>query len=129
MDNPSANVDAPELLTHITYVAANELQKQRLTEQLREKSYHDPLTGLQNRLAYEEKLLALQNGSERPIGVGCVDINGLKYLNDTLGHDYGNKALLRACDVMKTSFEPELIYRVSGDEFIANADAVMSALK
>ena len=118
VDNPSANVDAPELLTHITYVAANELQKQRLTEQLREKSYHDPLTGLQNRLAYEEKLLALQNGSERPIGVGFVDINGLKYLNDTLGHDYGNKALLRACDVMKTYFEPETLYRVSGDEFI-----------
>lgn len=118
VDNPSANVDAPELLTHITYVAANELQKQRLTEQLREKSYHDPLTGLQNRLAYEEKLLALQNGSERPIGVGFVDINGLKYLNDTLGHDYGNKALLRACDVMKTYFEPEMLYRVSGDEFI-----------
>lgn len=118
VDNPSANVDAPELLTHITYVAANELQKQRLTEQLREKSYHDPLTGLQNRLAYEEKLLALQNGSERPIGVGCVDINGLKYLNDTLGHDYGNKALLRACDVMKTYFEPEMLYRVSGDEFV-----------
>ena len=118
VDNPSANVDAPELLTHITYVAANELQKQRLTEQLREKSYHDPLTGLQNRLAYEEKLLALQNGSERPIGVGFVDINGLKYLNDTVGHDYGNKALLRACDVMKTYFEPEMLYRVSGDEFI-----------
>ena len=118
VDNPSANVDAPELLTHITYVAANELQKQRLTEQLREKSYHDPLTGLQNRLAYEEKLFALQNGSERPIGVGFVDINGLKYLNDTLGHDYGNKALLRACDVMKTYFEPEMLYRVSGDEFI-----------
>lgn len=118
VDNPSANVDAPELLTHITYVAANELQKRLLTEELTEKSYHDPLTGLQNRLAYEEKLLALQNGSERPIGVGFLDINGLKYLNDTLGHDYGNKALLRACDVMKTYFEPEMLYRVSGDEFI-----------
>lgn len=35
-----------------------------------------------------------------------------------MGHDYGNKALLRACDVMKTYFEPEMLYRVSGDEFI-----------
>lgn len=118
VDNPSANVDASDLLTHITYVAANELQKRLLTEELTEKSYHDSLTGLQNRLAYEEKLLALQNGKERPIGVGFVDINGLKYLNDTLGHDYGNKALLRACDVMKTYFVPEMLYRVSGDEFI-----------
>ena len=90
----------------------------RYVSDLTAKSYRDPLTGLQSRLAYEEKLLALQNGSERPIGVGFVDINGLKYLNDTLGHDYGNKALLRACDVMKTYFEPEMLYRVSGDEFI-----------
>ena len=118
VDNPASHMDAPELLMQVTYIAANELQKRLLTEELTEKSYHDPLTGLQNRLAYEEKLLALQNGSERPIGVGFVDINGLKYLNDTLGHDYGNKALLRACDVMKTYFEPETLYRVSGDEFI-----------
>ena len=118
VDNPASHMDAPELLMQVTYIAANELQKHLLTEELTEKSYHDPLTGLQNRLAYEEKLLALQNGSERPIGVGFVDINGLKYLNDTLGHDYGNKALLRACDVMKTYFEPEMLYRVSGDEFI-----------
>ena len=118
VDNPASHMDAPELLMQVTYIAANELQKRLLTEELTEKSYHDPLTGLQNRLAYEEKLLALQNGSERPIGVGFVDINGLKYLNDTLGHDYGNKALLRACDVMKTYFEPEILYRVSGDEFI-----------
>ena len=118
VDDPASHMDAPELLMQVTYIAANELQKHLLTEELTEKSYHDPLTGLQNRLAYEEKLLALQNGSERPIGVGFVDINGLKYLNDTLGHDYGNKALLRACDVMKTYFEPETLYRVSGDEFI-----------
>lgn len=90
----------------------------RYVSDLDAKSYRDPLTGLQNRLAYEEKLLALQNGSERPIGVGFVDINGLKYLNDTLGHDYGNKAILRTCDVMKRYFEPETLYRVSGDEFI-----------
>lgn len=118
VDNPVSHMDAPELLMQVTYIAANELQKRLLTEELTEKSYHDPLTGLQNRLAYEEKLLALQNGSERPIGVGFLDINGLKYLNDTLGHDYGNKALLRACDVMKTYFESETLYRVSGDEFI-----------
>lgn len=90
----------------------------RYVSDLTAKSYRDALTGLQNRLAYEEKLLALQNGKERPIGVGFVDINGLKYLNDTLGHDYGNKAILRTCDVMKRYFEPEMLYRVSGDEFI-----------
>ena len=119
VDNPKANADAPELLTQITYIAANELQKRRLTENLTEKSYRDPLTGLQNRLAYDEALVKLKGPAiGQGIGVGFVDLNGLKYLNDTLGHEYGNKAIQRVCAVMRDNFELEMLYRVSGDEFI-----------
>lgn len=119
VDNPKANADAPELLTQITYIAANELQKRRLTENLTEKSYRDPLTGLQNRLAYDEALVKLKGPAiGQGIGVGFVDLNGLKYLNDTLGHEHGNKAIQRVCAVMRDNFELEMLYRVSGDEFI-----------
>ena len=90
----------------------------RYMSDLTARSCRDPLTGLQNRLAYEEKLLALQSGTEHTIGAGFVDINGLKYINDTLGHDHGNKAILRTCGVMKNYFEPEMLYRISGDEFV-----------
>lgn len=119
IDNPTANVDAPELLTQITYIAANELQKRRLTEDLTEKSYHDPLTGFQNRLAYDEALSTLKGPAVgQGIGVGFVDMNGLKYLNDTLGHEHGNKAIKRTCSVMRECFDADVLYRVSGDEFI-----------
>ena len=119
IDNPSANVDAPELLTQITYIAANELQKRLLTEDLTEKSCHDPLTGLQNRLAYDEALDKLKGSAiGQGIGVGFVDLNGLKYLNDTLGHEHGNKAIKRTCSAMRECFDEEVLYRVSGDELI-----------
>ena len=49
-------MDALTLLTQLTYIIANELQKRLLTEALTEKSYQDPLTGLNNRLAYDEML-------------------------------------------------------------------------
>lgn len=119
IDNPSANVDAPELLTQITYIAANELQKRLLTEDLTKKSYHDPLTGLQNRLAYDEALAKLKGPAiGQGIGVGFVDMNGLKYLNDTLGIEHGNKAIKRTCRAMRDCFDADMLYRVSGDEFV-----------
>ena len=86
VDNPSDNVDAPEFLSQVTYIAANELQKRLLTEELTFKSYHDSLTKLKNRLAYDETLERLL-GTEEPTGVCFIDLNGLKWLNDNLGYD------------------------------------------
>ena len=74
VDNPRAHMDAPELLTQVTYIAANELEKRQLTEELRFKSYHDALTGLKNRLAYDETLDDLL-GKRLPTGVGFLDMN------------------------------------------------------
>lgn len=117
VDNPHAHMDAPEMLAQITYIAANELQKRTLTDELIVKSYLDPLTGLRNRLAYDETLGHLL-GKEIPIGVGFLDLNGLKWINDNLGHDMGNKALRRICEILLKYIQKEYIYRISGDEFV-----------
>ena len=53
-----------------------------------------------------------------PCGVGFADLNGLKYVNDTFGHEYGDKVLVRLAEVMKQYFPEDQIYRISGDEFI-----------
>ena len=117
VDNPHAHMDAPEMLAQITYVAANELQKRTLTYELTVKSYLDPLTGLRNRLAYDEALGYLL-GKEIPTGVGFLDLNGLKWINDNLGHDMGNKALRRVCEILLKYIQKEYVYRISGDEFV-----------
>lgn len=117
VDNPHAHMDAPEMLAQITYIAANELQKRNLTDELTVKSYLDPLTGLRNRLAYDETLGHLL-GKEIPTGVGFLDLNGLKWINDNLGHDMGNKALRRVCETLLKYIQKEYVYRISGDEFV-----------
>lgn len=117
VDNPHAHMDAPEMLAQITYIAANELQKRTLTDELTVKSYLDPLTGLRNRLAYDEALGYLL-GKEIPTGVGFLDLNGLKWINDNLGHDMGNKALRRVCEILLKYIQKEYVYRISGDEFV-----------
>ena len=117
IDNPRSHMDALTLLTQLTYIIANELQKRVLTEALTKKSYQDPLTGLNNRLAYDEMLDHLR-GKEFPVGVGFLDINGLKWINDTLGHDMGNKVIQKICTILNEHIEQQYIYRISGDEFV-----------
>ena len=117
VDNPQSHMDAPELLTQLTYVAANELQKRQLTDELRFKSFHDALTGLKNRLAYDETLEDLL-GKRLPTGVGFLDMNSLKWINDHHGYDMGNRAIRLVCKILKEHFPEECIYRISGDEFV-----------
>lgn len=117
IDNPRSHMDALTLLTQLTYIIANELQKRLLTEALTKKSYQDPLTGLNNRLAYDEMLDHLR-GKEFPVGVGFLDINGLKWINDTLGHDMGNKVIQKICTILNEHIEQQYIYRISGDEIV-----------
>lgn len=133
IDNPRSHMDALTLLTQLTYIIANELQKRLLTEALTKKSYQDPLTGLNNRLAYDEMLDHLR-GKEFPVGVGFLDINGLKWINDTLGHDMGNKVIQKICTILNEHIEQQYIYRISGDEFVmiwpdADYKVFMSAAK
>lgn len=117
IDNPRSHMDALTLLTQLTYIIANELQKRLLTEALTKKSYQDPLTGLNNRLAYDEMLDHLR-GKVFPVGVGFLDINGMKWINDTLGHDMGNKVIQKICTILNEHIEQQYIYRISGDEFV-----------
>lgn len=117
INNPRSHMDALTLLTQLTYIIANELQKRLLTEALTKKNYQDPLTGLNNRLAYDEMLDHLR-GKEFPVGVGFLDINGLKWINDTLGHDMGNKVIQKICTILNEHIEQQYIYRISGDEFV-----------
>ncbi len=117
VDDPQGGMESTELLTHIAYFISDEVQKRELHARLLANSYTDTLTGLPNRLSYDETIDSLQ-GRELPTGVGYLDINGLKWVNDHLGHAYGNQVILKACQVMCRFFPKKQIYRVSGDEFV-----------
>ena len=105
-ENLRQNVDAPKLLEKIAYMAAGELHQ---------KAYYDPLTMCYNRIAYDEMLDRLC-GTEQPIGVGCLNLNGLRRINDSLGYRYGDKAIYKACSLLKSCFGYKNVYRVSGDD-------------
>jgi PAS domain S-box-containing protein len=64
--------------------------RKRMESELMHLSIHDTLTGLHNRFLYEEELRRLDTGRLDPIGVVMCDLDGLKLVNDNLGHDVGD---------------------------------------
>ena len=81
-------------------------------------AYYDQMTGLQNRRAYAEKIDQFMDNRPSECCVVMADINGLKEMNDTHGHEAGDELIIGAAECLKQSFPGvELIYRIGGDEF------------
>jgi len=92
-------------------------------EAAHQKAYKDGLTGVKNKLAYLEALVEIEesfeNGSLKEYGVVVFDLNGLKTINDTLGHEAGDEYIKSACRLICVQFEHSPVFRVGGDEFVA----------
>lgn len=82
-------------------------------------AYHDGLTGLPNRAAYEQKLRAAIRSAERdPLAMLFIDLDGFKVINDTLGHEVGDAVLRRAAEAFGGVIGPgDFLARLGGDEF------------
>lgn len=89
--------------------------------QLQQQATTDDLTGLLNRRAFfgEAELLFPERPLGRPDTVALLDLDGLKTVNDSLGHAAGNELLVRAADSMRAAAGPDaLVARLGGDEFV-----------
>jgi len=82
-------------------------------------SYHDKLTGLYNRRFYEVELKRLDTERNLPISIIMADVNGLKFLNDTFGHNKGDELLQKAAvAIQKACRADDIVARWGGDEFL-----------
>ena len=87
------------------------------TEILRRMSYEDALTGLHNRHMFNQIVHAAPNDPITRLGVACIDLNGLKQINDENGHGAGDELLRQAAWHLQNVF-PHEVYRTGGDEFV-----------
>jgi len=82
-------------------------------------SYHDHLTGLYNRRFYEEELKRLDTERNLPLTIVIGDVNGLKLINDSFGHDKGDELIKKVAEVIKNGCRADdIIARLGGDEFV-----------
>ncbi|RQD69186.1 MAG: diguanylate cyclase [Tindallia sp. MSAO_Bac2] len=93
-------------------------EARKTEEELIYLRFRDRLTDLYNRDFFEEELQRLDTERQYPLSVIISDIDGLKMVNDVLGHQEGDKLVQRAAQVMKDCFRDEdIICRTGGDEF------------
>jgi diguanylate cyclase (GGDEF)-like protein len=105
--------------SHIILLAMEDITSRKEAEvTLRHCSTHDILTGLYNRAFFDEELERLAQSRMFPMSVVMADVNGLKTVNDTLGHAAGDQLIRLAARIIKDAFRTEdIVARIGGDEF------------
>lgn len=104
--------------------AANEelkaevIERKAAEEKMTYLSLHDALTGLYNRTFFEEEMARYVANQTSNVGLIMCDVDGLKLINDSMGHDNGDALLLATANLIKNCFRStDVVARVGGDEF------------
>lgn len=109
-----------ETIELVSFFLSSEIANHLFLQRLEYLSNVDMLTGVYNRncmnVNVDELALKLEF-DPKPFNVAFCDLNGLKTINDTGGHDKGDKLLVNAAEVLKEIFNDDKIYRAGGDEF------------
>ena len=96
-------------------------ERKALEEQLRQLAFHDPLTLLANRSLFRNRVqhaLTLTHRSRQRVAVMFLDLDNFKNINDSLGHDAGDRLLQAAAQRLVKSTRPsDTVARLGGDEF------------
>jgi diguanylate cyclase (GGDEF)-like protein/PAS domain S-box-containing protein len=113
LDDP----DVGALVLHVRDIT----ERLSLQAQLGFRTFHDELTGLPNRALLRDRLQRALNRSGTAagcqVGLLCIDLDGFKAVNDTLGHDHGDLLLRVIADRLDTLGSGGMVARLGGDEF------------
>jgi len=129
--DPARLAPSPDLearLHGLAGQASSALRNAHLVEQIRHQALHDPLTGLPNRaliLDRADQMLARGHRDRTPVSALFLDLDGFKGINDTLGHEAGDK-LLQAVAARLNSVvrHCDTLARLGGDEFVVLVNGV-----
>jgi len=110
------------LIYFITQLIISKMKLREKNTKLKDIAHYDPLTGLRNRLYLESDINSvIQNYFEHhaPYAVLMFDIDWFKEVNDTYGHDVGDRVLKELSTILRSSVRKEdKIYRAGGEEFV-----------
>lgn len=113
---PLRNADG-EIIS-ILKICQDITDRKKYEENLRYLSTHDQLTGLYNRLFFDEEMKRIASSRDFPVSIVIADINGLKQINDAGGHEKGDQAIRMAAQSIMAAFRVgDVVARIGGDEF------------
>lgn len=115
-------IDREDINAPLILLAMEDLtERRRLAEEIREISLKDQLTDVYNRhgfLAFAEQHFLAAKRTKRQLMLAFVDVDDMQWINDTLGHEEGDKTLVDTADILRQTFrESDIIGRIGSDEF------------
>ena len=118
-EKTTGNTDEIEMMNERIFSLQEKLSKQ--IQLVRSRAYIDGLTGLNNRVAYEEHVSRLEDeirGGTADFAIALFDVNSLKEVNDKYGHKKGDEVIRSASFALQNTFREGKLYRIGGDEFL-----------
>ncbi len=97
------------------------ISAEKKAENMQQLANRDALTGIRNKTAYDgeiERVRESIQAGDTELGLAMIDLNFLKKLNDTYGHDKGNIAIKKLCRLVCVTFSHSPVFRIGGDEFV-----------
>ena len=102
--------------------ASRQLEVSRKREhEMSELAIRDSLTGIRNKTAYDREVFKIEReieNGDKSFGIAMVDLNFLKKINDTYGHEKGDIAIRTLCRLVCVTFAHSPVFRIGGDEFV-----------
>lgn len=112
------SLEQMQILEIFALQTSSMLDNARLRMHLEYMSYHDSLTGLYNRAYFEKQLRTLAENKQVAVGMMMCDVNELKYVNDTIGHQAGDMLIVAAARAIQQAIGVNAaVARIGGDEF------------
>jgi diguanylate cyclase (GGDEF)-like protein/putative nucleotidyltransferase with HDIG domain len=118
-DSSAPIIDKDNKIVGVVIIFRDYTEKWERLKQIEYLGYHDELTGLFNRRYYELEVNRLDIKRNLPLSLVMGDVNGLKLINDSFGHEVGDALLTKVANAIKAECRMEdIAARLGGDEFV-----------
>lgn len=120
VDHDGSVTGTVDLITDITAEHAVQAKLVQEVQKMSQLASTDPLTGVANRMVFDLALNTMaENASDEPFGLLLVDLDYFKEINDSYGHEFGDKVLVEVARRLQSAVrEADVVARVGGDEFV-----------